>query len=255
MSSRRAQRAGVARFVFISTDKGGRPTNVMGATQADRRADRRCRERTQRQSPCASVRFGNVLASSGSVVPKFVAQIKAGGPVTGDAPGGDALLHAHSGGGRARAAGGEQRRGAAWSSCSIWGSPCVSRRWRRTSIPPLARVTRLGLPIVYRGTRGREKLHEELFLGDIERATRFKYMSVGRVQPTEKVAFEQALTHPLFCFLPNAETGLPPNYAHISPLRNWSPSMWTGSGIPRFPNNLFYLQKVFRLSTSALLVC
>tara|TARA_Y100001968_G_scaffold123289_1_gene112246 strand:+ start:1122 stop:3065 length:1944 start_codon:yes stop_codon:yes gene_type:complete len=86
-----AQECGVNRLILISTDKAVRPTNVMGASKrlaelvvqsfAEHSTNRDI-ERSSKSTCFSMVRFGNVLGSSGSVVPLFRQQISTGGPIT-----------------------------------------------------------------------------------------------------------------------------------------------------------------------------
>jgi FlaA1/EpsC-like NDP-sugar epimerase len=179
-----AAEAGAERFVLISTDKAVNPTNVMGATK---RAAELVVSTLAAQHPATrfmAVRFGNVLGSSGSVIPKFKEQIARGGPVTVTHP--EIIRYFMTIPEAARlvlqaAAIGESRQVLVLDM----GEPVRIVELARQLIR-LAGHSAEGVDIQFSGLRAGEKLYEELLAdADTTEATSVAQLRVARLQERE----------------------------------------------------------------------
>lgn len=183
-----ADQCNLESFIMISTDKAVKPSSIMGATK------KVCELIVQNfdsesSTKFLSVRFGNVLGSSGSVVPKFVEQIRRGGPVTITHP--DAtryfmlideaaqlvLQAATVGNGRE-------------IFILDMGKPVKIKDMAEDLIYLMGRQPHNDIKIVYSGLRSGEKIHEELFNSEIENATKFKEITVAKPSHVDKIWLE-----------------------------------------------------------------
>ncbi len=195
--------AGVERFVLISTDKAVRPTNVMGASK--RMAELVLQGLADRQDKTvfSMVRFGNVLGSSGSVVPLFRDQIRDGGPVTVTHP--DIIRYFMT---IPEASQLVLQAG----SMGVGGEVFVLDMGEPVKIADLARkmIHLMGLAektedqpngdieVVFSGLRPGEKLYEELLIGDNPQGTSHPRIMMARevsMSPQElDVALQELLS-------------------------------------------------------------
>ncbi|NCA81153.1 MAG: polysaccharide biosynthesis protein [Opitutae bacterium] len=187
-----AEAFGVERFVQVSTDKAVRPTSVMGASK--RVAEILLQARAPGKTRFMAVRFGNVLGSSGSVIPLFQQQIQDGGPVTVTHPemtryfmmipeACQLILQAG-----AMGEGGE-------IFILEMGTPVRIADMARDMIRLSGKVPDQDIQVVYSGLRPGEKLYEELIThgeGIVETAHE-KIMVLKRTRDAEAAEFDRRI--------------------------------------------------------------
>ncbi len=184
-------------FVMISTDKAVRPSSIMGATKRiselfvqnfDRRSE----------TEYVSVRFGNVLGSSGSVVPKFINQIRKGGPVTVTHPEATRYFMLIDEAVQLVLQAGSIGKGGEIFILDM-GKPVKIVDMAEDLIYLMGRQPYKDIDIQFSGMRAGEKIHEELFNDEIEEPTMFKEITIGRSQIVDWELLDKNVRELLSC--------------------------------------------------------
>ncbi|SMC08975.1 polysaccharide biosynthesis protein [Nitratiruptor tergarcus] len=168
----------VPHFVLISTDKAVNPTNIMGATK--RVCELYAQSVPSHNTTICAVRFGNVLGSSGSVIPKFKAQIEQGGPITVTHPEITRYFMLTS------------------EACQLVLQAATIAKGKEIFILDMGEPVKIvdlakkmmeiynkEVPIKFIGLRPGEKLYEEILLEGAEEPTRYESIYIAKPDPID----------------------------------------------------------------------